>query len=232
MRTFLQVNPTVAATVAAFLTLTILTAAYFVFEPVVAYGETDVFTVSQDIDTEIAFISPANDVIMTPAIEGITGGNSFGTSTVAVNTNNPDGYNMSIQFATGTALQGENIPSDIPNYQPAVGGTPDYNFAVAANSAGFAYSVNATTNAADLDSIFWNNGSACNAGTAGSVGHCWYNMANAVTPVEIINRSTATPSTGATTTIVFQVGVEANPSPAIQTGTYTATATLTALVNP
>ncbi len=235
MRTFLQTNPTIAASVATVVTVAVLAATYFMFEPVVAYGIGDTFTVEQQITSEIAFKTAPNDVTMTPSIQGITGGNAFGTSTVAINTNNPTGYNMTIAFATTTALQGENIGSNIDNYIPAGGaGDPDYNFAVGANDAEFGYTVNSVTTPLDIADMFQDDGvSDCDAGETGTTaGKCWYNVANATDAVTIIDRPTATPGTGATSTIVFQVGVSANPSPAVQTGFYTATATLTALTNP
>lgn len=232
MHTFLRGNPTINAIVASLLILTFLAASYFVFEPIAAYGITDTFTVEQQVTSEISWRTLSNDVTMTPALQGLTGGNSFGTSTFAINTNNPTGYNMTLAFATNTAMQGENVSSDIDNYTPAVGGTPDYSFAVGANDAEFGYSVNGVTTPGDIDARFKNNGSACNTGSSATVGKCWYNTAAAASAVTIINRTTATPGTGATSTIVFQVGITANPSPAVQTGYYNATATLTAVTNP
>lgn len=227
MQTFLQGNPTINAIVASFLTVTVLTVSYFFFEPMMALGAgaTDSFTVTQEVTSEIAFSTTANDVTMTPTLQGLTGGNAFGTSTVLVNTNNPTGYNMTIKFATTTALQGVGVSSDIPNY-PAGSGTPDYAWALGANTAGFGYTV-----VGDVTTTFKNDGASCNTGVSNTSGKCWYMQSDASTTQAIINRATATPGTGATTTIVFQVGITANPSPAIQTGFYNATATLTAVVN-
>jgi len=232
MHAFLRGNPTVNAIVASLLILTILSVSYFTFEPIVAYGITDNFTVEQQVTSEISWRTLAGDVTMTPTIAGLTGGNSYGTSTFAINTNNTTGYNMTLAFATTVAMQGENVTSDIDNYTPAVAGTPDYTFAVGVNDAEFAYSVNGVTTATDVDARFKHNGSACNTSTQTTVGRCWYGTAAAASAVTIINRSTATPGTGATSTLVFRVGITANPSPAIQTGYYTATATLTAVTNP
>lgn len=234
MQTFLQGNPTITALIASLLTVSVLLISYLAFEPIIAHGITDQFEITQEITSEISFRTNPNDVTMTPAIQGLTGGNAFGTSTVAINTNHPSGYNMTIHFATSTAMQGEGLNSDISNYTPAVGGTPDYNFSVGANSAEFGYTVNSETTAGDIDVRFKDNGSnACNGAFAGTqVGKCWYNVADATSPVGIINRTTPTPGTGATSTIVFQVGVTLNPIPAIETGFYTATATLTAVTNP
>ncbi|MFM2381745.1 MAG: hypothetical protein RLZZ76_512 [Candidatus Parcubacteria bacterium] len=224
-------NPTLNALTAAILTVGVLAVSFFAFEPSIAYGIADSFTVTQEVTSEISFKTAPNDVTMAPPLQGITGGNSFGTSTVAITTNNTTGYNMTIHFATTTAMQGIGVTSDIDNYTPSVGGTPDYNFSVGANDAEFAYTVNGVTTPGDIDARFKDNGSACNTGAGTSVGKCWYGTANAVTPVTIINRTTATAGTGATSTIVFQVGITSNPSPAIAEAFYTATATLTAVTN-
>lgn len=231
MQTFLLGNPTFNALVAAVLSIGVILISFFAFEPRIAHGIVDTFTVRQEITSEISFKTAANDVTMTPALQGITGGNSFGTSTVAVITNNTTGYNMTIAFATSTAMQGGGVTSDIDNYTPSVGGTPDYNFSVGVNDAEFAYTVNGVTAPGDIDARFKDNGSACNTGAGTVVGRCWYGVADATSAVTIINRATATLGTGATSTIVFQVGITANPAPAIVEAFYTATATLTAVTN-
>ncbi len=233
MQSLLYKNPTINAFVAAVLSICVLSFSFLVFEPYIAHGITDVFEVTQEITSEIAFETNPNDVTMTPPLQGVTGGNSFGTSTVAITTNNTTGYNMTIHFASTTALQGDFVSSVIDNYTPAVGGTPDYNFSVGANDAEFGYTVNSETTPGDIDPDFKDNGSnSCGGGATGTaLGKCWYNQADATSPFTIINRSTATPGTGATSTIVFQVGISANPSPAIAEAFYTATATLTAVTN-
>jgi len=234
MQTFLQGNPTINALVASILTVAVLLTSYFFFEPLVAHGITDTFTVQQQITSEISWRTLANDVTMTPSLPGLSSGNSFGTTTVAVNTNNPTGYNMTIRFATTTAMQGENITSDIPNYISNGGvNVPDFDWTLSANEAGFGYTVIGNTTPADIDQSFKSNGTdTCNTSTNTIVGTCWYNQTDASSTMQIINRTTATPGTGATSTIVFQVGIMSNPSPAIQTGFYNATATLTAVTNP
>lgn len=233
MRSSLQANHTLNAFVAALIMLALLSVSYFVFEPVTAYGVTKTFTVTQQITSEISFKTDPNNVTMTPSISGLTGDNAFGTSTFAINTNNTTGYNMTIQFSTSTAMQGTgSTTSDINNYGPASAGTPDYTWSVGPNTAEFGYTVNSVTTATDIDARFKDNGSACNTGTGTTVGKCWYGITNAATPVGILNRTTATPGTGATSTVVFQVGVTANPIPALQSGFYQATATLTAVTNP
>jgi hypothetical protein len=223
-------NLSIAATSAA-LVSSLALGLFFAFEPAVTFGQTDVFTVRAEITGELAFVTLANDIVLAPSIAGLTGGFANGTTTVAVNTNNPAGYSMSIAFATITAMQAEVGTSTIPNYVP-VGANGDYDFTMAAGDAGFGYTVFSNTNTADTNSIFLNNGSnTCDSGTTGTLGKCWYNIADASGATNIINRTSPTPGTGATTTLAFQVGVGANPDPALPTGFYTATTTLTITSN-
>ena len=221
-------NLSIAATSAA-LVFSLALGLFFAFEPAVTLGQTDEFTVQAQITGELAFVTTADDIVLAPAIAGLTGGFASGTTTVAVNTNNPAGYNMTIAFATITAMQAEVGTSTIPNYAPAAGA--DFDFIMAAGEAGFGYSVFSNTNTADTDSVFLNNGADCSSGSTGTLGKCWYNQADATAATNIINRTTPTPSTGATTTLAFRVGVGANPNPSLPAGFYTATTTLTIVNN-
>jgi hypothetical protein len=221
-------NLSIAATSAA-LVFSLALGLFFAFEPAVTFGQTDEFTVQSEITGELSFVTLADDIVLTPAIPGLTGGFSGGTTTVAVNTNNPLGYQMTIEFSDVEAMQADVGASFVPNYVPSSGA--DYDFVMAAGDAGFGYSVFSNTNAADTDSAFLNNGSDCSSGSTATIGKCWFNKADATSPTNIINRATPTPSTGATTTIAFRVGVGANPSPSLPTGFYTATTTLTILGN-
>lgn len=220
------------STTAAVLGVSLLLAAYFVLEPtimVAGASAQDTFTVEQTIVGEISFLVAATDVTMTPSISGITGGTSNGTTSAVVRANNVTGYNMTIQFASTTAMVGE-VSGSIQNYTPAVGGTPDYTFVTPTNGAEFAYTVSAA-DLGDETAIFRDDGAGCNTGAANAYLTCWYNISNATNTVSIINRSTATNVNGATTTINFRVGIDANPSPTVPSGIYTATATLTATEN-
>lgn len=234
MHKFLSDNPAISAIVASATLIALISVSYFLFEPMISYGATDSFTITQQVTSELSFKTAPNNVTMTPSIPGLTGGTALGTSTFNIATNNPTGYNVTIQFSSTTAMRNESATSSsvIHNYTPSVGGTPDYNFSVGANTGEFGYTVNDVTSPTAISSLFKDNGSACNGGFTGTtVGKCWYNVANATTPVTIINDATSTASTGATSTVVFQVQITSNPSPAIETGFYQATATLTAVTN-
>ncbi len=201
---------------------------YLAFEPVVSRAITDSFTVTQEITGEVSFATPAADVVMSPPIASITGGTSTGNSQVVVSTNNQPGYTMDINFSNTVAMQGNTQGGQIPNYIPTVATQPDFNFVVPAASAEFAYSVHAS-NTGDVDSTFQDNGSACGTGGSNSTeGQCWFNPST--TPERIINSTTDIPTSGSTSTILFQLVVNANPIPAIPSDFYVATATLTAVV--
>jgi hypothetical protein len=201
--------------------------AFFMFEPNDTFAVTDSFTVSQTVTAEISFVATSTDVTMSPSLAGISGGTSNGSYGVRVRTNNATGYNMTLAFSSTTAMGRNGGGGYISNYNPAATTAPDYTFANETFSQ-FGYTVVASTSA-DLATYFRDNGSACNTGAGNTTNTCW--MAPSTTARTIINRTTATGATGATTTLNFRVNIPSNPIPAIQTGTYTATATLTATTN-
>ena len=224
------------AIVAAVVATALLFMSLMVFEPVVAFGQTNSnsFEITSEITGEVSFLTQPTDVDLTggSAINGISGGLAVGTTTFNVTTNDTNGYTVTIAFDSAVAMQGDSgVSTDIPNYAPTVGGTPDYNFSVSTGEAWFAYTAYNNTTPADTDASFKDNGSTtCGSGTA-SVGHCWFNKTTATDPEQIIDGA-QTAISGATSTLVFQVGVGSDPDPALDSGTYTATATLTANVKP
>lgn len=207
---------------------------YLFVEPTVSRSQTEdrsQFTISQDIGAEISFLTPASNITMA-SIAGLTGGVATGTTFVRVLTNDIDGFTMTIEASSTPAMQGETQGGTIPNYTPATAGSPDYGFSVPANTAEFGYTISATTSS-DLAQKFLDDGAGnCNTSTNDTNGAatCWYSLFTTATSV--INRTTATESSGATSTLFFKTHVSSNPVPALDQDTYTATATLTATVNP
>lgn len=218
---FIKQHPIVSAFTTSVLFVAVALMSFMAFEPADTFAITDQFTVTQSITGEIAFQTLAADVTMSPSIAGLTGGVSSGSTTVAVRTNDPQGYTLSISFASTTAMLYDDGPQYIPNY----GGSPTYNFTVTAGQSDFAFAASSTNIVAALQ----NNGSTCGAGSNKSAANCWLLPTNAATPYTLVNRSTPTPADGELTNISFRVGVGANPNPTLPIGTYTATATLTAL---
>ncbi len=225
--------------VAAILIFALGVFSFFAFEPSVGQAITsNNFSVTQQITNEIAFLVQPSNVTMVGTIAGLTGGYATGTTIVSVNTNNSTGYNMTVHFATTTvsgspamvASSTSATSSYISNYTPSVVGTPDYTWQdnASGGSAEFGYTVNASTSA-ELAAAFKNDGaSTCNTGSTVTADRCWLNPST--TPRQIINSTAANGSS--TTTLKFKVAVPSAPSPALPSGYYTATGTLTAVTNP
>lgn len=197
-------------------------------EPAITRAITDDFTVSQSVTAEIAFSSNAADVTLGPSIPGLSGGTANGETDVRIKTNNPAGYNLGISFSTTTAMQGNEFGGEIPNYTPSSTTTPDFAFSVGANTGEFAYTVEAEESA-DLVSSFLDDGGTCGAGSTDTADSCW--EAPSTTVNTVVNRTSVTDSDGASTTLKFRVQLTADPDPVIPADTYTATATLTAVMN-
>ncbi|MDD5165657.1 MAG: hypothetical protein PHG25_03970 [Candidatus Pacebacteria bacterium] len=217
----------------------VLTIVFTAFEPTITRGAvtTSQFTISQIVTTEISFATPATNIIMSPSLGGITGGTANGQTQVVVTTGNSTGYNMTLTASSSLGMIGNASSSNyIPAYIPNATTSPDFSFTAPANTARFGYTI-AASSSADAAPFFKNTGAICNAGsnsnpsnTAASSLNCWINAST--TAVTIVNRTLQTPSSGATTTLFFQVKINSNPSPVIPNDTYVATSTLTATTNP
>ncbi|MDQ2933009.1 MAG: hypothetical protein M3Q80_01355 [bacterium] len=212
--------------------LCIFTLAFLVCEPAISSAVEDQFTITQSVTSEISFQTPATDIVLSPSLAGITGGTSNGGTQVVVLTNNAAGYTMTLTASSSVGMLGNSQGGNIPALV-AVSGTPNFALSAAsaapgANKAAFGYTVEASTTA-DLDQSFKDNGSACNTGAADAADSCWLNASTSAET--IINRTTATTASGATTTLKFRVVIRSSPSPAITQDTYVATTTLTATTN-
>lgn len=163
-------------------------------------------------------LSGAADVVLNPALGGITGGTSNGSTSVTVTTDNYAGYSLSITASSSPAMvSGSNVISD---YVPA-GANPDYTFAVGAGASVFAFS----PEGADVSTRFLDNGIICGIDSGETTLSCWDGPST--TPVTIAQRTSANHPLGTNTLIRFRVGIG---SAAMQApGTYIATTTVTAL---
>lgn len=212
---------------------------YFTVEPQVGRAVTgNSFSIRQEIGAEISFLVQAANVTMfstsSSQISSITGGNATGTTQAVVLTNNANGYYMEIDFddpdGDGNIMRRDNgatSTGSIKNYSTSTYNRvvePGFGFSFASTAAMFAYTVTASS-ANDIDQSFKNNGSACNVGTNTTQDTCW--MAPSTTAFRIIQTSVAAPQ-GSTSTVRFRVYVPPTPNPGVDTGFYTATATLSA----
>lgn len=230
MNTQLYLRASFQALVASVLAVTLLMMSYFIIEPQVgqAQATSGPFTIKTVITGEISFTTNAANVQATTSINGVTGGTANGSTTAVVQTNSSTGYEMTIAFAnngTPNAMLGDTSASQAIRDYPATGGEPTFLFSTASSAAVFGYTVSAAVDT-DLDPSFLDDGANCNQ-VAGSytADRCW--MEPTTSNFQIIDRTSAA-TTGATTTLHFRIYVPNNPSPAVVTDTYTATATLTA----
>lgn len=208
--------------------LMVLTLMFMALEPTIGNAVEDQFTVTQVVTSEISFLTPSSDITMSPQLAGITGGTSNGSTYVRVLTNNAAGYNMTLIASSSAGMVGNSQGGFIAPYIPSSGIIPDFTFAVGSNKSAFGYTVEASTTA-DLAQAFMDDGLACNNGSGDVVDKCWVN--SSTTARSIINRTSETANSGATTTIKFRVMIDQNPSPMIPQDTYVSTTTLTAVVN-
>jgi hypothetical protein len=155
---------------------------------------------------------------MAPAIGGLTGGVSNGSTSVSVLTDSPAGYQLSIQASAAPAMR--KGTDTIADYVALAAPAADFTFTTAATNAHFGFSPQGS----DVVLAFRDNGAACGVGALDTALACWRGLA---TSNILIAQGGPNQPTGATTTINFRVGVGAS-APVIA-GQYIATTTLTAL---
>lgn len=165
-------------------------------------------------------VTAAADVTMSPALGGVSGGTSNGSTALTVTTDDAAGYQLSIKASSSPALQGNTYGDAISDYTPA-GAAPDFTFSVAANAAEFGFSPEGT----DIAAKYKDDGVSCNTGSGDTGSACWdaLSTSNQV----ISSRSSANNPSGTVTTIRFRAAL--GSSHITVADTYTATTTLTAI---
>lgn len=163
-------------------------------------------------------VTANSDVTMSPAIGGITGGTSNGSTNFTVTTDNPAGYTVTIKASTTPALQS---PLDTISDYSATAPSPDFTFFVPSTASQFGFTVEGT----DIANSFKDNGSACNTGSGDTADKCWAGLSTSAQT--ILNRTSANHPSGTASTLKFRTQ---SGSSHIQTsGTYVATTTITLL---
>lgn len=172
----------------------------------------------QQMQVNFISVMVTNDVILTPALLGITGGTSTGSTTVKVTTDASGGYQLAIAAEQVPALQSST--DAIANYLP-VGSDPDYAFLVVPAAARFGFSPSGP----DRAPRFKSSGGVCGIGSADVIATCWDALPD--TPLTIAVGSGSNHPTGTETKLHFQVGIGSGA--VTLPGTYVATTTLTVL---
>ena len=232
---FIKDHPTTSAALSSLLMVVLMSAMYLAFEPVVVSGQdatSDSFTITQTIDEAIAFTAQPQPVTMDDSISGLTGGAAVGSTTFSIATNNPDGYTVRIQFAdegtstaSGNAMVGDdNSDVAIPNGPSTV--SYDLDIPAINQPAAFAY----TASGDFTEQTFRSSGTECNQSAGTATGeNCWLMQDTITTPEQIMTRNESTSGSGDEGVVHFRVVVGPDPEPGLPAGTYTATATLTAI---
>lgn len=171
----------------------------------------------QQMQTVFLSLTTSAAVSLSPSLPGLTGGESNGSATATVVTDNAAGYQLTIAATNDAAMQRADGVS-IADYAPA--GFADYIFAIPTASAVFGYSVAG----ADIVSGFLDNGSVCGVGSGDTALRCWKGLST--TAVTVAQGSNNQPA-GTDTVVHFRVGVASGA--AVPSGTYVATTTITAL---
>jgi len=164
-------------------------------------------------------ISAPSDLALS-GIQTTTGGQSSGSVTWTVTTDNTGGYTLAIKSATSPALKSGG--NGIDDYAPS-GAVPDYAWSVAGTTAKFGFSVTST----DAPTRYLNNGSACDVGAITSTSNCWDGLST--TNRTIASRTTSNTPSGTATTVKFQAEVGSTAS--VTAGDYRASVTATALAS-
>ncbi len=189
----------------------------------VASGDSDSTTYRlragyQQMQEVFLSITEANDVTLLPALGGLTGGTSNGSTSVVVLTDSPSGYQLTIAAESTPAMQNDSYT--IADYVSTVDPVPDFAFTTTASEAHFGFSPEGS----DIVSPFLDNGAACGVGGLETTLSCWLGLS---TSDVVIAQGAANQPQGATTTINFRVGI--GSSAGVISGTYIATTTLTAI---
>jgi hypothetical protein len=164
---------------------------------------------------------PPSSVTMSPALGGVTGGTSNGSTAFTVTTDDAAGYTSTIQASTSPALvDTASSTVSFADYAPS-GGNPDFTFSNAATASSFAFSAQGP----DADQRWLNNGSACGTGSISTAQACWDGLSTSVKTVA--DRTSDNQPAGIQTTLYFRAASGSNhiqPS-----GLYMATTTLTVI---
>jgi hypothetical protein len=188
----------------------------------IATGQSDSSSFSlragyQQMQAVFLSMSTPDDVVMTPALGGLTGGTSNGSTTVTIITDSPAGYQLTIQAENNPSMQSNT--SSIADYVPS--GTADFSFQVNAGQAFFGFSPSGV----HIPDGYKDNTSVCGVGSLDTALACWDGLST--TPTIVAASALRTSLAGATTTINFRVGIGSGGN--VESGLYTATTTLTAL---
>ncbi|MEX0918421.1 MAG: hypothetical protein WDZ85_00405 [Candidatus Paceibacterota bacterium] len=179
----------------------------------------DEVLVTLTVESGISITSPA-DVSMSPDLS-ITADASVGSTTWNVKTNDPAGYDLTVNAGAAPAMVRSGGGGNVLDYTAS---TPEQ-WSPAAGNAYFGFSSFGT----DVTTGTWGTDGTCEpAATLGGSAERKYRGFDSTTPISIATRSATTTTAGIDSTVCF--AAEQNSTYA-EAGTYTATITATATTN-
>lgn len=212
----------------------ILSGCYILYEPKIIKAETGDTTVTLTVTSQIN-INCSSTAALAPSIAGQDGGTATGTFGCVIETNDTDGYNLSIK--KNQKLQIADVADQrFDDYATDTAAT-DWWWATttsgtAAGAEEFGFCVNSSASTTDIVAKHRDNGAdTCATGSNVTGWHCWYPIPTDPSSEQVANRSTggATPADGILVT--FGLRAEAGSSNNLNIGDYVATTTVTALAN-
>ena len=173
-------------------------------------------------ETYIAISVSPDEVVMSPDIGGITGGQSNGSTTATVITDSASGYSLSVRSSASPALATSSY--SFADYTPAVAETPDYSWSIVSSTSSFGF----TPYGSDTVTKYRYIGTACNqSGGAANADTCWYGFSTSNETIASSYSSNHPTGTGTTVELKAESGIEHVQ----EQGIYEATIISTALTN-
>ncbi len=170
------------------------------------------------LSSSISVTYPSS-VALLPAIKSGEGGQGNGSASVTVITDNPGGYSLSVKASTEPALKSNT--DSFANYNPALLGTPDFNWSVVLADSRFGFSPEGI----HIHQKYKDDGISCNAGIGDTINKCWDSI-DTVNKVISISNLNNHPLGTATT---LKLRSEAGSGRRQGSGTYVANIIITAI---
>lgn len=162
-----------------------------------------------------------SSIIMNPAIGGVSGGQSNGSTSATVITDSSSGYSLTVKASTTPAMA--TSTGSFADYTTQTA-DPDFSWSILSTASEFGFTPEGT----DIVQKFKDNGvDTCNAGSSDSVDYCWYNFSSS--SEMIAQKYTSNYPTGTATDLKLKA--ESGTSHIQTVGQYQATITITAVTN-
>lgn len=161
-------------------------------------------------------------VTMSPNIGGLTGGQSNGSTSINVITDNPSGYSLFVRSVDSPALATSSYI--FADYTPALAGSPDYTWSISAITSEFGF----TPYGQDTVTKYRYIGETCNLEGTAHPDYCWYNFSTSSNEV-IASAYYSNHPAGSQTIVKFRA--ESGNQNVQPPGQYQATIITTAITN-